>query len=144
VKPTDLFFCENGRYQIGRWRIHDSHRHGWLSFAEVIQYSSNIGATKWRSASAPSATTATCGVRLRSRTGSSCRREPARAPGRAWRDRPRHAELRAGVSVTPLQMAAAFAAIANGAARAPFLVRRVLTPTATSCSRTSPPWCGAW
>src|SRR5437667_307399 len=39
VKPTDLFFCENGRYQIGRWRIHDSHRHGWLSFAQVIQYS---------------------------------------------------------------------------------------------------------
>src|SRR5206468_3843859 len=44
VRPTDSFFCENGRYRIGRWRIHDSHPHGWLSFAQVIQYSSNIGA----------------------------------------------------------------------------------------------------
>src|SRR5713101_5883441 len=26
VKPTDMFFCENGHYQVGRWRIHDSHR----------------------------------------------------------------------------------------------------------------------
>src|SRR5438034_211139 len=46
VGPTDMFFCENGRYRIGKWRIHDAHRHGWLSFAQVIQYSSNIGATK--------------------------------------------------------------------------------------------------
>src|SRR5262249_38213303 len=46
VRPTDMFFCENGRYQIGRWTVHDAHPHGWLSFAEVIQYSSNIGASK--------------------------------------------------------------------------------------------------
>jgi cell division protein FtsI (penicillin-binding protein 3) len=46
VKPTDMVFCENGRWQIGKWPIHDSHPHGWLSFAEVVQYSSNIGASK--------------------------------------------------------------------------------------------------
>src|SRR5439155_26304281 len=46
VRPTEMLFCENGRYRIGRWTVHDSNRHGWLSFAEVVQYSSNIGATK--------------------------------------------------------------------------------------------------
>ena len=46
VKPTERIFCENGDWKIGKWDIHDSHPHGWLSFAEVIQFSSNIGAAK--------------------------------------------------------------------------------------------------
>src|SRR5207244_6892813 len=35
-----------GRFQTGGRAIHDAHPYGWLSFAEVIQYSSNIGASK--------------------------------------------------------------------------------------------------
>src|SRR5262249_28834073 len=46
VKPTERFFCENGAWHVGKWTVHDSHPHGWLSFAEVIQFSSNIGAAK--------------------------------------------------------------------------------------------------
>jgi cell division protein FtsI (penicillin-binding protein 3) len=133
VKPTDMFFCENGRYQIGRWRIHDSHRHGWLSFAEVIQYSSNIGATKVAERLGAEryyrylrafGFGARSGVEL-----------PGESPGIV---RPVETWARVdlatlsfgqGVSVTPLQMAAAFAAIANGGLLVrPFLVRRVLTP----------------
>jgi cell division protein FtsI (penicillin-binding protein 3) len=46
VKPTDTWHCENGRMKIGKYTIHDAHPHGVLSTAEVIQKSSNIGATK--------------------------------------------------------------------------------------------------
>jgi len=33
VKPTERFFCENGAWHVGKWTVHDSHPHGWLSFA---------------------------------------------------------------------------------------------------------------
>jgi cell division protein FtsI (penicillin-binding protein 3) len=48
VTPQTLFFCENGQYQIGNNMIHDHDRkgHGTLSVAEIITYSSNIGAVK--------------------------------------------------------------------------------------------------
>ena len=131
VRPTDMFFCENGRYRIGRWTIHDSHPHAWLSFAEVIQYSSNIGATK-------------VGDRLGAdryarylhafgfgaRTGIEL---PGESPGilrpvESWAriDLATHS-FGQGVSVTALQMAVAFGAIANrGILMRPFLVRRVV------------------
>jgi cell division protein FtsI (penicillin-binding protein 3) len=133
VKPTDMFFCENGSYRIGKWRIHDSHRHGWLSFAEVIQFSSNIGATKvadrlgaaryYRYLSA---------FGFGARTGLEL---PGETPGimrplETWSriDLATHS-FGQGVSVTPVQMAAAFGAIANGGQlMRPFLVRRVLAP----------------
>src|SRR5437870_337281 len=104
-----------------------------LSFAEVIQYSSNIGATK-------------VGERLGrerfhrylrafgfgDRTGIEL---PGETPGivrpvQRWT----HVDLATlsfgqGVSVTPVQMAAAFAAIANGGTLLrPFVVKRVVAP----------------
>jgi len=41
-----IFFCENGKYKIGKNIIHDTHPHGWLSLQNIIKYSSNIGAVK--------------------------------------------------------------------------------------------------
>jgi cell division protein FtsI (penicillin-binding protein 3) len=46
AKPTDVFFCENGKYRIGKHVIHDVHDHGWLSLQDIIKVSSNIGALK--------------------------------------------------------------------------------------------------
>src|SRR4029077_6846529 len=133
VRPSDMFFCENGRYRIGRWTVHDAHRHGWLSFAEVIQYSSNIGASK-------------VGDRLGAqryyrylrafgfgaRTGVEL---PGESPGimrpvESWAriDLATHS-FGQGVSVTPAQMVAAFGAIANGGLlMRTYLVRRVTDP----------------
>jgi len=133
VKPTDMFFCENGRYQVGRWRIHDAHRHGWLSFAQVIQYSSNIGATKVAERlGAERYYRYLRAFGFGARTGIEL---PGETPGilrpvERWAriDLATHS-FGQGVSVTPLQMAAAFAAIANGGLLVrPYLVRRVLTP----------------
>jgi cell division protein FtsI (penicillin-binding protein 3) len=46
TRPQDVFFCENGSYPFGGRIIHDVHKYGPLTMAEVIKYSSNIGACK--------------------------------------------------------------------------------------------------
>lgn len=46
VKEDDRFFCENGSYRVGNHILHDHRPHGWLTFKEVIEQSSNIGTTK--------------------------------------------------------------------------------------------------
>jgi cell division protein FtsI (penicillin-binding protein 3) len=46
MKPDSLIYGENGRMEIARTVIHDHEKSGWITFAEVIQKSSNIGAAK--------------------------------------------------------------------------------------------------
>jgi cell division protein FtsI (penicillin-binding protein 3) len=46
VKPSDAFFCENGSYTVYDRTIHDHTKHGWLTFQQIIKFSSNIGASK--------------------------------------------------------------------------------------------------
>ncbi len=45
-KGNEIVFCENGRWKLGNKVIHDVHRFGWLSFRDVFVYSSNIGSAK--------------------------------------------------------------------------------------------------
>ena len=118
ARPT-ASSARTARWHVGKWTIHDSHPHGWLSFAEVIQFSSNIGAAQGRRpARARALLRLAALVRLR-------RAHRRRAAGRVARascatvkswariDLATHS-FGQGVSVTPLQMAVAFAAIANG------------------------------
>jgi cell division protein FtsI (penicillin-binding protein 3) len=46
MRPDSLIYGENGRIEIARTVIHDHEKSGWMTFAEVIQKSSNIGAAK--------------------------------------------------------------------------------------------------
>ncbi|MFQ5427482.1 MAG: penicillin-binding transpeptidase domain-containing protein [Thermodesulfobacteriota bacterium] len=46
VKPDDIFFCENGRYRVADRVLHDHEKNAWLSVANIIKHSSNIGAAK--------------------------------------------------------------------------------------------------
>lgn len=46
ISPKDQIFCENGSYQLAGHTIHDVHPYGWLTFKEALSYSSNIGFTK--------------------------------------------------------------------------------------------------
>jgi len=46
VSEEDRFFCENGSYRVASHILHDHRPHGWLTFREVIEQSSNIGVTK--------------------------------------------------------------------------------------------------
>ena len=46
MRPGTRVFGENGRMQVANSIIHDHGKSGWMTFAEVIQRSSNIGAVK--------------------------------------------------------------------------------------------------
>lgn len=46
VSLNDKFFCENGNYKIAGHILHDHQPHGWLTFVEVVEKSSNIGVVK--------------------------------------------------------------------------------------------------
>ncbi|MDI6758831.1 MAG: penicillin-binding transpeptidase domain-containing protein [Candidatus Omnitrophota bacterium] len=46
VIEKDRFFCENGAWKYSTHILHDHKPHGWLSFREVIEQSSNIGTAK--------------------------------------------------------------------------------------------------
>ncbi len=46
ARETDKFNCENGAYRIGNHILHDHHPNGILTFREVFEQSSNIGVAK--------------------------------------------------------------------------------------------------
>ena len=46
VKPGDRIYGENGSITIARTTIRDWKKQGWMTFAEVIQQSSNVGSIK--------------------------------------------------------------------------------------------------
>lgn len=46
VKPNTTYDCSAGFIEVGGRRIKDAHRHGLLTFQEVIQKSSNVGTIK--------------------------------------------------------------------------------------------------
>ncbi len=46
VTEEDVFFCENGSFQVGGRILHDHKPHGNLTFRRVIEESSNIGTVK--------------------------------------------------------------------------------------------------
>ncbi len=143
VRPGDAMFCENGSYRYANKIIHDVHGHGWLTMAEAIQYSSNICATKI----ADRLGKERYYQYLRDfgfgqRTGVEL---PGEEPGllrnvATWAriDLATHS-FGQGVSVTPLQLAVAFGAIANGGTlMRPFLVRRVESPTGEVLQEATP------
>ena len=46
VTPDTMFNCENGKWLFHGKVLHDYHPYGWLSVADIIKKSSNIGAAK--------------------------------------------------------------------------------------------------
>lgn len=118
MKPDTLVFGEQGRMAIGNTMIHDHEKLGWLSFAQVIQKSSNVGAAK-----AGMALGEQRFYRYIQSFGFGERTEidlPGEAAGllkhpREWGGRTL-ASISMGqeIGVTPMQMVSAVAAIANG------------------------------
>ena len=45
-KPTDKINCEKGKFKVGKDIIKDHEKKGFISFSQVIEYSSNIGTAK--------------------------------------------------------------------------------------------------
>ncbi len=46
VSPLTQFNCEQGKFRIGGRVVHDTHKYGKLSVADIVVHSSNIGAIK--------------------------------------------------------------------------------------------------
>ncbi len=131
VGKEDLFYCEFGSYAYAGRTIHDTHKYGWIPFYKIIQYSSNIGATK-------------VAEKLKKDryfkyitrfgfghlTGIDLPGEGSGVVRSAdhWTaiDLATHA-FGQGIAVTPIQMAMAYATIANGGfLMRPFAVRRIV------------------
>lgn len=143
VGEEDLFFCELGRYRYGGRIIRDTKKHGWLPFARVIQYSSNIGVTK-------------VAHRLRKdryyeyierfgfgeHTGIDLPGEVVgilRAPKHWYASDLAAHSFGQALAVTPLQMAMAYAAIANGGyLMRPYVVQQVKADNGTVLLRHEP------
>ncbi len=133
ITPTDVFDCEHGSFRVPGKTIRDSHPHDLLDVAGVVRVSSNIGATKIAYRLGPSAHfDALRRFGFGAVTGSGF---PNESSGllRSWKSwRPvDHANIAfgQGVNVTPVQLAAATAALANGGVWiAPHLVARRRAP----------------
>jgi cell division protein FtsI/penicillin-binding protein 2 len=46
IDEEERIFCEEGSYRVAKHTLHDHVPHGWLTFREVIEKSSNIGTVK--------------------------------------------------------------------------------------------------
>jgi len=143
VRPEDRVYGEQGVITIASRAIHDWKRYGWLSFREVLQYSSNVGAIKiglalgrdryYKHIQAFGFGSPT-GVGL---PGES--RGQLRAPQRWSGLSLASMSIGQEVSVTALQMLAAFAALANdGRLMQPQVVRAVLDPSGREVRRFPP------
>jgi cell division protein FtsI (penicillin-binding protein 3) len=133
AKPGDRFYGEQGATRIANATIHDWKRYGWLTFQEVLQHSSNVGSIKVGLALGREryyrhmtgfGFGALTGVGL---AGES--RGVLRAPERWSGLSLATMSIGQEVSVTALQLVAAFAAVANGGRlMQPQLVRAELDP----------------
>lgn len=128
--PSSKFYCEEGTYRIGRKVIHDVHPHETLTLADILKYSSNIGATKvgeevGRAYFHHKLTQFGIGEKL----GVDCPGEASGSllPVRRWTEIDSAAIcFGQGVSLSALQLAAAVSAVANGGLlMKPYLVQEI-------------------
>jgi cell division protein FtsI (penicillin-binding protein 3) len=143
VKPDDRIYGENGAITLAGATIHDWKKYGWLTFAEVLQNSSNVGSIKvglslgreryhrYMKAFGFGTTT---GVGL---AGES--RGLLRDPQRWSLLSLPTMSIGQEISVTALQLVAAFGAIANdGTLMQPRLVRSTIDPDGREARRFEP------
>ena len=132
MRPATLVHCENGRFNFGGFSVTDHHPHGLISFRDCFAVSSNIAFAKVGRMCGKSLFYTARRYGFGTPTGIGLAGEAAGLlhPPSRWSGRT-SATLAYGyeVMVTPLQMAMAYAAVANGGMlMRPQLVRRVITP----------------
>ncbi len=131
VSVDDEFDCENGRIKIGKDVIRDAHPHDILSVADIVKVSSNIGSYKVVQKLGREKLYETIrGFGFGKETGIDLPGETAGilSPYEEWSPvKLATVAFGQGVAVTSLQMAMAFAAIANeGKLMKPYVVSKVM------------------
>jgi cell division protein FtsI (penicillin-binding protein 3) len=118
VRPGDRFFGENGAIEVSGVTIRDHEKYGWLTVREILTHSSNVGAIKIGQKLGKSFYYHyISGFGFGSLTGLDL---PGETPGLMRRPKGWSAlslsvlSLGQEISVTPVQIATAFAAVANG------------------------------
>jgi cell division protein FtsI (penicillin-binding protein 3) len=131
TKPTESIYCEHGAYEIGNVVIHDTHVFDWLTPTQILAHSSNIGALKiGLSLGEPALYAAFRRFGFGEPTGLPLPGEASgvlRPRNRPWFEvETANASFGQGISVTTVQLAVAYAALANGGRLLePVLVRRI-------------------
>lgn len=114
----DSVYCEMGEWKLGRRRLRDDKELGWLNFRQIMELSSNIGIGKWAVEMGGDELVATVkrfGFGQKLRCGL-----PGETAGKVsvpnrWSEYTVSAlAMGHSIAVNALQMAAAYAAIANG------------------------------
>ncbi len=134
VKPGDRYNCENGKYNLGAAGIiHDVHPYGGLTVSEIIKKSSNIGAAKIGMKLGPQKMAYYLkGFGFGQRTGISYAGESYGlvrniTSCRSLIDRVT-VSFGQGITTTPIQMAMALSALANGGIlMQPLLVKSIIS-----------------
>jgi len=139
VRPGDRFFGENGAIEVSGVTIRDHEKYGWLTVREILTHSSNVGAIKIGQKLGKSFYYHyISGFGFGSLTGLDL---PGETPGLMRRPKGWSAlslsvlSLGQEISVTPVQIATAFAAVANGGNLVRPHVVRGLTAQDASLSR---------
>ncbi|MBI3325033.1 MAG: penicillin-binding protein 2 [Candidatus Omnitrophica bacterium] len=133
ARPDEQVFCEDGAFPtVARHVLHDHRSHGWLSFHDVVRYSSNIGTAKLAQRLSPELLYGY--IRqfgFGRKTGIDLPGEVSGmiAPPARWSKlSPWIIPIGQEVGVTPIQMAVMTAVIANGGWRVrPHVVARLQT-----------------
>jgi len=143
VRPTDMFFCENGQYRLGTHVIHDHEPYGNLSVSDIIKFSSNIGATKIAQKVGKQPfydSIAKLGFGQTPGLGLPGESKGALRPVKNWSaiDQSNIA-FGQGIAVTGLQMAGTYSTFANhGVRMKPLLISKITSPTGQNIVDHSP------
>lgn len=140
---SDSVDTENGQWRINGRVINDIHRGDWLTLAEVVMESSNVGIAKFAQRLTPAQQYealrdfgfgALTGVPLPGEAAGVLRR-----PEQWSRQSPQSLSMGYELSVTPIQMAMAFGALANGGAlMEPVLIQEVRDEEGRTIDRSAP------
>ncbi|MCB0350083.1 MAG: PASTA domain-containing protein [Bdellovibrionales bacterium] len=131
LKPNKKYFCENGKFKVGKHYIHEADQHhtfGWITATEVLAHSSNIGMAKIgfelgdkkvQKILSDFGIGSRLGIDLPGESSGILHATP-------WREHLlANIAFGHGMTATPLQVAAAYAAIANGGVlKSPFIVKK--------------------
>jgi len=141
--PNAIFFCENGKYRIGKNIVRDTHPHGWLSIQQIVKFSSNIGTIKIGEMTGPEHIYKTfCNFGFGEKTGIDCPGETSGSLSHynRWSKIDAGAiSFGQGVAVSALQLITAASAIANdGVLMAPYIVQAITDQNGRLIKSSSP------
>lgn len=143
VTPDELIYGEDGSFVVENTVVHDSHKNGWMTFAQVIQKSSNIGTIKVAQRLGPDKLAryvGAFGFGQKTDVDLSGEQRGLTKEPQTW-GRRTLASIAMGqeIGVTPMQLVMAVSAIANGGLlMRPYVVSDVRTPAGEAIARFEP------